>query len=286
MKKFSISILLFVIVFLTLLPNNASADVGPKESVSLKFAGIESEKYYVTLLSDTESTGPYSADKPGSFSDPADIKADQKFEDYKDKDNFYFLHYLKNCSSNNEFSWGYHPPEKFKIFIYFPDTNRFLCSDQIFSRDAFNSYFTVNISNKTQMTVTNNYNYFKEVMLFLVRVIVTIAVEVLIALLFGLRKRKIIQLIVITNVVTQSALNISLGVINYFAGGLIYLVFLVLLEFLVFVAEAVVYSIRFKKIVAPERIGGWVAPAYALCANAATFGLGLWVALCFPSIVF
>ena len=38
-----------------------SADMGPKPSTTIDFENMNGEKYYVTLLSESKSMGPYSA---------------------------------------------------------------------------------------------------------------------------------------------------------------------------------------------------------------------------------
>ena len=73
-----------------------------KPSVVIDFKGLEDENYYVTLLSKTDSTGPYSAITKGPGytmyeSGDEDYDVFLKFAGYEDGDGYYFLQYFKNC---------------------------------------------------------------------------------------------------------------------------------------------------------------------------------------------
>ena len=118
MKKRLVIVALLVSVLLPIFTITASADIGPKPSVNIRFEGLENEQYYVTLLADTRSTGPYS--KHDEFNGYGDEKIWERFNSYEDKDGFYFLSYFMDCTDTNEFRWTYYPPSTFKILIYFP----------------------------------------------------------------------------------------------------------------------------------------------------------------------
>ena len=60
-KKRILPLLICICVGFALFPVASGADMGPKPSVVIDFKGLEDEDYYVTLLSKTDSTGPYSA---------------------------------------------------------------------------------------------------------------------------------------------------------------------------------------------------------------------------------
>jgi hypothetical protein len=61
MKKIA-SFLLAFVAFLIVSPVSAHADTGPTPSVVIEFKGLpQAGDCYVTLLSKSESTGPYSA---------------------------------------------------------------------------------------------------------------------------------------------------------------------------------------------------------------------------------
>ena len=56
MKSKMTFILLLLIVLLIAMPLTANADMGPKPSIVISFEGLENEKYYVTLLSESPTT--------------------------------------------------------------------------------------------------------------------------------------------------------------------------------------------------------------------------------------
>lgn len=92
------------------MPKIAYADVGPKPSITIDFKRLQGENFYVTLLSEIPSTGPYSAlgehpndQRYNTYDEDYDIW--KKFVDYKDIDGFYFLQYFKNCTETSEFKY-------------------------------------------------------------------------------------------------------------------------------------------------------------------------------------
>jgi len=293
MKKKILSALLCVIVLMAIAPTAALADSGPKPSVVVEFEGLGQENCYVTLLSKTESTGPYSA--YGVYSDPArytqsdeDFEIWQKFVSYEDADGFYFLQYFSKLGDDSTYKWTYYPPAAFKILMYFPDSDSFAVSDEIYERYAFDSYFTVDAANLNvnaggTVGAVKSYDYTWEIISLLARIIITIALELAVALLFGFRAKKQILLIVITNVVTQTVLNVLLNITNYNQGQMMFVINFFLLELLVFAIEAVVYSFALNRYAA-RPVRKWLPAVYALCANLLSFAAGLGIAYLIPGI--
>jgi hypothetical protein len=291
----------WVCVFITvmvLLPFAVYADVGPKPSVVIDFKGLENERYYVTLLSEIPDTGPYSAidAHPGNqrfHEGDADYEIWKAFSAYQDADSYYFLQYFKECTVTSRFTWGYYPPPKFKILIYFPDENRFLASKETFERYAFDSYFTAAVQSPdiqspnpaaAGISVVKSYDHTKEILSFAVRTAVTIAIEMLIALLFGLRQKSILRFIAAVNLITQSVLNVLLNLTLYYYGGMMYVLNYIWMELLVFAIEAAAYAIGFNKIHGEAGIRRWIAPVYALCANGVSFMAGMLISFYWPGI--
>jgi len=136
MRKKIFFILLCFAIIQIIVPTTAYADIGPKPSVVIDFKGLEDENYYVTLLSDITSTGPHSVlgEHPNNQryqKDDEEYDIWQKFVSFKDKDGFYFLQYFSNCSVTSQFTWGYYPPSKFKILLYFPKQDIFAISEEV-----------------------------------------------------------------------------------------------------------------------------------------------------------
>ena len=103
------------------------------------------------------------------------------------------------------------------------------------------------------------------------RVLLTLIIEGMLLFAFGYRTRHSILLFLITNLITQTALNI----IFIGARGYWFLLY-VIVEILIFAIEASVYKAWFKE------HGNKRAVFYALTANAASLFLGGWMLSCLP----
>lgn len=280
------------IVTCFLLQTVAYADIGPKPSVNLTFSKIESSFYYVTLLSRQKSTGPYSHStlplNENSFlvqeHTQEGLDAWQAFRDYSDDDGFYFIEYFKRSNEQHTFSWTYYPPDTFKILIYFPETKNFAVSG-ITEKYAFDSYYDVSLSESgSDLTLVKSYDYSAETISLIARILLTIAIESLIALLFGLRKKKLFLLILEVNTATQIVLNLLLNIFNYTSGGFAYILNYIWLELLIITVEAFIFAFCLKRAAVGKPIKGWIAPAYSIAANSASFVLGMFISLKLPGI--
>lgn len=283
----------------------ASADMGPKPSVNVDFENLGDEPCYATLLSRT-GTGPSSAwdgieeharhnenENYSYVSFGYDIW--KAFVEYEDPDGFYFLQEAWRIDETKKFAWTYYPPDEFKILLYFPETKTFAVSG-IYERYAFDAYFTVNmegvdlsvdynerLSTNARLEAYKSYNYRVEIASLAARIVITILIEMAIALIFGYREKKQLLLLAAVNGATQIILNVLLNVINYHSGQLAFTVFYVLFELIVFAAEAVVYYILLNKIGVKQK-PKWLAVIYALAANAASFVGGMLIAQWLPGI--
>lgn len=295
-SKLTFILVLFLVLLLSM-PLVINADTGPKPSVVISFEGLENEKYYVTLLSDTPTTGPYSVYDENSDPEKYNGVEDKnnvwkKFISYKDEDGYYFLQYFDECTETSKFTWGYYPPSKFKILIYFPDHDSFAVSNEVYERYAFDSYYKVDASGMEIQSVTlnnniqaqKNYPYSWELISLISRILITIIIEVLIALLFGFREKKLLLIVLVTNIITQSILNILLNLINYYQGGLMFVLNYIWMELLVIVIEAVAYCILFNKYSKKVPIGKFKVSTYAFIANVVSFCSGLLIAGFIPSL--
>lgn len=301
-------------------PHTASADMGPKPSINVKFENVSDRLCYATILSKYNSTGPYSAYDPDSGLDYRNFGAYdsnyyydenyhneevertwQAFVDYKDADGYYFLQlWWKVDGENNQIRWGYYPPYSFKLLLYYPDSNMFVTS-LVYERYAFDSYYTVDLTNanvqlnpdtsagssnpgssqgEVLIELEMSYDYFGEIVGLLCRIALTILIELLIALIFRMKGRKVMLTILAVNVVTQIALNVALNLIYYLNGVLVYLLFFILLEIAVVIVEAVAYSLLLRKHGVPI----WKSLIYALVANAVTAVAGFFLAHILPGM--
>ena len=299
-KTSKIVVMLLCAVFIiTNLSLTASADTGPKASVRILFENMGDELCYGTLLSKYESTGPNSVwdgDEDHIHNYNLDLEIWRAFVEYKDTDGDYFLQTGWKVSNTKEIAWTYYPPPSFKILLYYPETETFAVSG-IYEKYAFDTYYTVDmngvnigsveynedLSTNERIDAYRSYNYMQEILSLVARIVITIAIEMAVALLFGFRKKKQLLVLASVNVITQIILNLLLNVINYNSGPLDFVLYYILFEIFVFATEAVLYCTILKK-VSENPKKNWYYVLYALVANAVSFGAGFIVAQMLPGI--
>jgi len=290
MKKLA-GILLCAILVTLAFPLAASADMGPKPSVVVDFKDLEGERFYVTMLAQEMQYGPHSVPDAAAIRDaqegktPEEYAAYLKLAQYEDADGYHFWQVYSDCSEAKRFVWGYYPPERFKLLLYFPEADRLLAGP-VSERYAFDSYFTATVTGAdapAAIRMETSYDYRSEAIFFAARVVLTLLAELGIALLFGLREKKLFGFIVCINMLTQLALNLALSVANYRGGPQAFGGFYVLLELGILLAEGLLYTAcarRHAQIKAtPKRL--WL---YAAAANLFSFVLGLRLADWIPAI--
>ena len=111
---------------------------------------------------------------------------------------------------------------------------------------------------------------------FLARLVMTLVIEIGLALFFGYRSKGQLLLIGLTNVVTQILLNLGLY-FGYQQVDRIFYLYL-FLELLIMAAEGLVYTFFLTK----ER--SWRSVRYAFFANALSYGMGLLIAASVPKM--
>lgn len=261
MKKRILSIIAIICLAMTFTAAPVKADVGPKPSVRIRFENEPGEPYYVTLLSDQSTYGPWSAGGDGSSIKDPEINA--FFNDYKDPDGFY---YIGNAAqvTDGSYSWTYYPPKRFKILVYFPQSGDVFVSD-IQERFAFDSYYTCDLKSGS---VTENPDIQNNLIGFGVRLVLTILIEYLIALLFGFRSGKARKIILITNLLTQILLNAAMGILDYTSGLLVWLILFPLMELIVMLIESIIYAFALKEQKPVRRV------VYGIVANLVSAVIG------------
>lgn len=290
MKQRLLRVLVLIPVLLSLLAGAALADTGPKPSVTLDIKGLDGQRCYVTLLAQEESTGPWSKQKSlaDSFAgDDVDEVVWTAFNDYRDPDGLYFLGWFADCTDTDRAVWSYYPPGTFRVLLYLPDSGRFVAAEELCSRYAFHSYFTATVKGSGDdlriAKVKQSYSYGWEAASLAARVVVTLAVELAIALFFGFRAKRQLRLILVVNVLTQIVLNVLLNMIAYRSGPLAFVLNYIWMEAAVFVIEGVVYALTLRRLAKdPEkRVHPWI---YALVANVVSFAAGMALARVIPGI--
>lgn len=299
-----LSVILCLFLMASILPMTASADMGPKASVRILFENMGDDLCYGTLLSKNKSTGPSSAwdgnDDHARYKEKQDYEAFdyetwKAFVEYEDSDGYYFLQEGWVVSETKEIAWTYYPPSSFKILLYYPETETFVVSG-IYEKYAFDTYYTVDmvgvnigsvqydeeLSTDERINAYRSYNYTVEVLSLVARILLTIVIEMLIAILFGFRKKQLLLLLV-ANTATQIILNVLLNIINYNSGQLAFFIFYILFELIVIAVEAVIYCVWMRKHTEKQK-ANWFYILYSFVANALSFGAGMLIARWLPGI--
>lgn len=259
-KQNSFLKIVFILLFFVLSITMVSADVGPKASVSIKISGID-EKYFVTLLSDTRASGPYDSDQPYT-----DQNFDYTmFEDYNDE--FYFLYNVSELDGSGTYSWDYYPPNNFKVLIYIPSTNKYIKSKQL-DAFSFNTVYNLKIKDNEIVDISKKYVTGFTLSDYLIRLFLTLLIEVSIALLFKFRGYEL-KVIVITNIITQTLLLLILMVFNYQIGYFGEMLIMLPIELIILAVEILIYNKYLEACKHPT--------IYAIVANLFSFLLGMYL---------
>lgn len=281
MKRKLLRLMAFLLLAL-MLPVSAFADCGPKESTEINIMGLDGE-YYVTLLSTVKEYGPNSVctefDLPDRLSGVIPNPERDAWYAFCNHglENVYFWGEIRACEGESTARWGYYPPDEFRVAIYVPQTQELMVSEGIYDRYAFSSGYKLDLSKAdegddgmVQMPLSRDYGLGEEVLGFAVRLLFTLAVELLLALVFY-RKKEQLLVILVVNVCTQVGLNVLLGVTNYLMGPWSAIGNLLWGELVVLLVEAVIYEKKLPKYGgAPGRAVG-----YAIAANLLSCILGI-----------
>lgn len=266
------SLLLGIVLCMLLFSDYVLADIGAKPATILKFVGMDNENYRVTIISNHSGNGMKTVTEV-SFLQKKDKGMDALWWAIQNQgyeaEGWKYVYQLSNATKNRV-EWGYHPPEEFRIAIYFPEQNKVVISKEILKRYAFRSYFQIYIKDSEIVEITAHYNFWREIVLFLMRLLATLAIEVPLALLFGFRKREYLQIIVKINVWTQVGINLIALLAEVGIGPWVMLFIWIGLEVPVFLIEARYYAKQFKKLgTSPNKVD-W-AVVYAFVANIVSF---------------
>ncbi len=141
---------------------------------------------------------------------------------------------------------------------------------------------------KMPFIVVKNYQWSTELTNFALRMLITILIELAIAIPFGLMRKGNIKIIVCVNVITQVLLNVLLNIASGKVGVLNLIIIYAGLEVAVFGTESFVYARHLlKKADAKDslqKVPLWKSTVYALFANVASFIIGLFIAVVLPNI--
>ena len=162
------------------------------------------------------------------------------------------------------------------MLLYFPETGEYLAST-VHERYAYDSYYTAEVQDGG-LVLHKSYQWGGELLGLLIRMALTVAVELLVALLFGYHDQDELLLFAKINVLTQLALNLCLNLYAYFNGlsPWIFVPLYALLEILVIAAETALYHHYLPRVTGEEQPHG-KALGYAMMANILSFVLGVFL---------
>lgn len=281
-----------VLILMAALGIYAFADFGPKPSVVVEFENAGDQEYYVTLVAKEDKLGsPYSRITDEDEQHYVNIDVWNRFMHYEDPDGMVFAGNVQKLTGDGAYVWGYYPPSEFRVLIYFPDTDSFVESSEILEQYAFDSYYQMDFNDLPEnwndavaaIPVTRKYNLLWQITAFLLRLAVTVAVECLLAVLFGFKGKRQMLLVLAVNCATQLAMNLlildeSVGLFVF------YVLQYALIEVGVILAEGLVYCLALPKLATPEQNRNIHPIAFAFFGNVASFLLGFLLSNWFPML--
>ncbi len=271
------------------------ADMGPKPTVQVAVNGLPESNYAVTLITNQASPGAsYTIYEENIFMLPTETEL--LLKRLREENTEYLLAgpiktYMS--SSSVGYLWTYYAPTQFEIVIYDLNNDILYRSNQI-QKHVYTEVYIADYKDFEQID-ENTYTFTPkgaivyttldkrtlgetisiDLAMFILRIVLTIAIEILIALCFKFTKESY-KIIAITNLITQVILNVVIGVWSLFGGALFGpFVGLIIGEFLVFIIEPIVYK---KKCLRQDGTKKHIV-FYAILANfitlAAGFGLNI-----------
>jgi len=257
----------------------AFADMGPKASTIINISGIKGN-YTATLLSLDDYVGPWSTEMTYESSNGWYLCSEEnwkRLKEYDDADGYYFIGFAQSLSGDAELQWTYMRPENFKLLIYSEEAEEYYVSDPM-ECYAFASVYNANIFDG-EMQVTEAHSFTVRLGALVFRIVMTIAIEILIAIAFGFKTKKHILIILVVNTLTQVLLNILL--LGYQPIFMFYVIQYAGAELIVLLTEATTYTLSFKKIDEHTATKKKIIP-YAIVANTTSFVLGYLISLLMP----
>lgn len=262
-------IILLLVFFITPFVH---ADTGPKPHAEYTFKNLEESNYIVAVIYKKEIYGPHINYKDGNDKGNYDLLKllDEKVDI---PDGYYLLDIASLYENTTGFTYktGYwYPTNEYKILLYDVLNEKAYFSQEI-NNYAFNSYYHydfLNFNGDEFVLVSEGKKFVTlNIISFVLRLLITIGIELLIAIPFKFDKKSI-KIIILTNFITQVFLNVILTVGYINSGKNIYVWFFYLLqEFIVLLIEMAIYLVTCK-LKSNNRI---LIPIYAVLANIASF---------------
>lgn len=276
-------LLILILLLSAVLP--VHADMFPQPQVTITIKNLPEGRIYATLLAKEEESGPYISGEHVTSWEYINLtisdKIWQAFNNYAKEDEYHFLGFIQNITHSQTLTWVFYPPQDFKLVIYHPTSGLFLSSEKV-SRYAFSSLFSAECT-ENGISLTRTLPVSAWIWGLLGRFLLTILVELGVAMIFRLWKKRHIKVIVIANLITQTVLNFILmrfPPLSRLKAWSYWTLLLVLCEIIVFVTEAIIYT---KKLDELEHTKPMLV-LYAFVANLASLGLCFVFSALFPAL--
>jgi len=293
--------LIFAVILIFAMSVPVYADMTPKPKLEILFSGFpkdESEVYVTLLLNMEGGLGGYypwngrNDDETTRNPPEGHEKAWDRFRAYEDDEGYRFFQFSRVVSAKDaSYVWQYYDPGTFKVAVYLPESDKLLVSSQAEELYAMHSVFRADLSDSNVSSQADgSFIMYKvsslpqELLAFIARLVMTLIVEVAIALLFRMKKEGIL-VVTAVNICTQISLNLFLGMASphtkpmFFSAGIIGMIGFVPVELVVIIIEAAAYMLLLGKKLGKGRMAG-----YAVTANLASFVIGVLLAGIVPFV--
>lgn len=291
-KKLTIILfLLIAVLFIALfIPSEkVYADMGPKPTIHVKVENLPESDYAISIMTNQFSPGSgYIIYEYNIGNHSKGEKLIKRLE--KEKVPYKRLGPIDvyDSATSADYLWTYYAPSQFAIVIYDLNNDILYMSEEC-QRIGYYKVFTLNYEDFEQVN-DNTYTFDANgislytpigkhsvlgsiainISMFALRMILTIAIELLIALCFKFTKDSY-KVIAITNAITQLVLNVVILLFGIFDGALFApFIGLILGEAIVFIVEPIVY----RKKCLRENGTKKLIVLYALLANFVTLAFG------------
>lgn len=260
-KKVLLVLVMALVIFIS---SNitVNADMGPKPSIYIDIVGIEGE--FVAAFAAKNVRGP-NYDYEQWLESRGDSSEYHPIMEYKDEEGFKWITRYYKCNGESEIKFTYYAPNEFKIIIY--KDNELYKVTEATKMYAFRTYYKIDFSDE-DIKMKNTYPYYKEVLEFILRLTITLAVEIGLYFLFRLHTKRNFKIVMIVNIATQLLLNIVINLSTFYQGELYALIILILCELVIFIVEPILYMILMRK------KNKFLIALYGLLANILTFIIG------------
>ena len=268
-------LILAILLISMVLPITASADMGPKDALTVTVVNPPPEPYYLDLLTQDKSTGNH--DNLNGARDKLDQNMLQLLYSKSSQGWWPALAGGTNAPLFGKLTGDPKGETMVHSFSYFgvPDTYRIIIVTQSLKVSVTEAHTRENMQSsvtydyKTGMLTVAPFWGWPLVLQLSTTLIATLVLEGLLLLLFGFKLRENWRVFLITNIITQILLTLSTSYMSYMYGVIALIFIFMVAEFLIIVAETLVYAKLLKGRKTSRRV------AYAITANLVSLIAGI-----------